>query len=61
MKCCICRKGPVEGVTVYRVNAKGVAGIWACEKHLKQTDAPPVDPEVASVCSAFDTEVKYGR
>ena len=22
MKCCICRKGPAEGVSVYRINAK---------------------------------------
>lgn len=50
--CCICRRGPHEsdgGVAVFRINAKGVPGIWACEKHIKQTDAPPVDPVVQEI------------
>ena len=47
--CCICNKGPQQGVTVFRVNAKGVPGIWACDKHLKQTDAPKVDAEVREI------------
>lgn len=25
--------------TLFRVNAKGQAGIWACSEHIKQTDA----------------------
>jgi hypothetical protein len=32
-------------VSLYRINEKGVPGIWACMKHLKQTGAP-VDPEL---------------
>jgi len=44
-KCCVCQKGPEEGVSLYRINEKGVPGIWACMKHLKQTGAP-VDPEL---------------
>jgi len=28
--------------TLYRINAKGVAGIWACFQHLKDTDAEPL-------------------
>lgn len=51
--CCICRKGPREGITVYRINAKGVPGIWACERHLKQTDAAPISPEVRAVVDCF--------
>ncbi len=48
-ECCICRKGPLHtqgGISVYRINAKGIPGIYACEKHLPQTDAAPLDPEV---------------
>lgn len=29
----------MDGVTAYRINEKGVEGIWACERHIKQTDA----------------------
>jgi hypothetical protein len=57
MKCCICNKGPADGVTIHRINAKGVLGVWACEKHLAQTDAPPIDPLVREICSALDGEV----
>lgn len=46
MKCVICQKGPAQGVTLYRINRKGVEGFWACKKHKDQTDAPPVDPDV---------------
>lgn len=32
MKCMHCGKSPSEhGVTLFRQNAKGVTGIWACE------------------------------
>jgi len=33
IRCEICGKGPMDGVTVYRANEKGVAGIWRCAKH----------------------------
>lgn len=42
MRCSVCGKGPMDGVTVYRVNAKGEKGVWACRQH-KLT---PPDPEV---------------
>lgn len=51
-ECCICRKGPLPAqgaVSIYRVNAKGVPGIYACEKHLPQTDAAPLDPELQEI------------
>jgi hypothetical protein len=36
-----CNRGPgTTGHTVYRINAKGVPGIWACEEHRADTDAP---------------------
>ena len=46
MKCVICKKGISEGLTLYRINAKGVAGLWACTKHVAHTDAPPLDPDL---------------
>lgn len=53
--CCICRKGPATadgGVAVFRINAKGVPGIWACEQHISQTDGAPIDPEVLRIAHA---------
>lgn len=52
MHCLFCGKGPAEGVTVFRVNAKGQPGVWACEKHIKQTDAV-IDPAVKQIADAF--------
>jgi len=52
MECCICHKGPLPeqgGVSIYRINAKGVPGIFACEEHLPQTDAAPLDPELKKI------------
>ena len=48
-RCCICRKGPQENVSIYRINAKGGPGIWVCAKHVAQTDAPPIDETVAEI------------
>lgn len=45
MKCVICQKGPQHGVSLFRINATGQRGFWACRKHRSQTDAP-VDPEL---------------
>jgi hypothetical protein len=53
-KCCFCERGPQDGVTVYRVNAKGEAGIWACREHRQQADAPPTDPEVQRLVNAIE-------
>lgn len=33
MKCEICGMGPIDGVTVYRQNAKGQPGVWRCADH----------------------------
>jgi hypothetical protein len=36
--CEICQRTPArDGVTVYRVNEYGIAGIWRCEAHLQTT------------------------
>ncbi len=53
MICLFCQKGPMDGVTIHRINAKGQPGIWACERHIAQTDAAPVSPEVAAVVNAL--------
>jgi hypothetical protein len=52
MRCVICHKGPKEGVSVVRINAKGQSGLWACLKHRSHTDAPR-DPVVADVLRAL--------
>lgn len=54
MKCCICNKGPAEGISIFRINAKGVPGIWACKSHIKNTDAPPIAPEVDEIVSILE-------
>lgn len=52
MECLFCRKGPKQGVSVFRVNAKGQPGVWACAPHSKQTDAA-ISPDVIAVVSAI--------
>ncbi len=44
LQCVICKRGPAEGLAVFRINAKGVPGLWACRQHIGQTDAPAIDP-----------------
>lgn len=41
--CLFCRKGPSDGVSIFRINAKGQPGVWACREHKKMTDAPRDD------------------
>jgi hypothetical protein len=53
IQCVICKKGHPH-VSLFRINAKGVPGLWACAKHVKQTDAPPVAPEVAEIVAILD-------
>ena len=53
MRCLICRKGPNDNVPIYRVNPKGQKGIWACKRHISQTDAPPIDSDVAIIVDAI--------
>lgn len=56
-ECCICRKGPINNVSVYRINAKGVAPIWACADHIKHTDAD-VSPEVLEISKVLEGKRK---
>jgi hypothetical protein len=34
LSCEVCGKGAIDGVTLYRVNPKGRAGIWRCWKDM---------------------------
>ncbi len=52
-QCVICKKG-VPYVSLYRINAKGQPGLWACAKHVDQTDAPPIDPTVALIVKTLE-------
>lgn len=55
MKCLFCQKGPAQGVSLFRVNAKGQPGVWACERHIGQTDAA-VDDDVRGIVSALKSK-----
>ena len=46
MKCRKCGRGIPEGASLFRVNEKGVKGIWECERCV---DWSTVDPEVALI------------
>ena len=59
MKCLFCGKGPAEGVTIYRINAKGQKGKWACEKHIGRTDAT-IAPEVRDVVRVLEGRAPGG-
>ena len=52
MKCQVCGKGPVEGVSLFRVNAKGQPFVGRCRAHLGAS--APVDPEVEAIVNAID-------
>ncbi len=54
MKCEICNKGPAEGLTVFRVNEKGVKGIWRCRAHVTSEQADKFDPEVIFITNIID-------
>lgn len=51
--CLFCRKGPAEGVSLFRVNAKGQPGVWACAQHIGRTDAK-IDPEVHHIVQIIE-------
>lgn len=40
---------------LFRVNAKGQPGIWACADHVKNTDAK-VEPEVQRIVAAIESQ-----
>jgi hypothetical protein len=49
-----CNRGPTTtGSSVFRINVKGQPGIWACEEHRKNTDAPN-DPELNEIVKILE-------
>ena len=59
MKCLFCNATPAKGATLYRVNAKGQPGVWACGKHIKQTDAS-ISEEVKQIVDALKGDGRQG-
>lgn len=49
MNCCICQKPVVVVGVLYRINAKGTPGIYACRRHIGQTDAPTPDASLVEL------------
>lgn len=58
MKCEICGQGPlgVNSVTVYRVNPKGVKGIWRCLVHLTPEQRTAIDHDVQGIVQAIEED-----
>ena len=57
MRCAVCGKGPMDGVTVYRVNEKGVKGVWACREHRLN---PSTIQEIVDVLESGQPRSKEG-
>lgn len=54
MTCEICGQGPRNGVTIHRINRKGIPGVWRCDAHL-----PPgktIDPTVKAIQRAIEDQ-----
>ncbi len=60
IECCVCKKGPRDNVALFRINAKGVEGIFACIKHVSQTDAS-IDPEVRDLVKIIGGKSEEGE
>lgn len=59
MKCEICLKGPpIDDVVLFRVNEKGVKGIWRCSRHLTAEQANALDPEVVRITHIIQSNGK---
>ena len=52
MKCLFCGKTSPPH-TLFRVNAKGQTGVWACRAHIRNTDAT-VDPMVKEITNVLE-------
>lgn len=64
MLCEVCRKGPPDGLSVFRVNPKGQPGIWRCRAHLDSPPDPDLDRavrEIERVGPAFPGTLRTDR
>lgn len=59
IECAVCRQGPKDNVSVYRMNAKGQAGLWACNEHKDQFDGR-VDPVVKEIVGLLHASPSTG-
>lgn len=53
MNCIFCHKGMADGVSLFRINEKGVPGIWACREHRSLSDQK-LDAEVDEIVSLIE-------
>lgn len=58
MKCEICHQGPPNGPAVFRVNPKGVPGIWRCEAHLTTDQKNKLDGDVLKIVGIIEADNK---
>lgn len=57
--CVVCKLGPEQGVSLFRINEKGVPGLYACRKHVHQTDAH-LDAETVRLVDILDPPPSKG-
>lgn len=55
MKCAVCNRGPAQGVSLFRMNATGQKGLWACNEHKDHFDGR-IDPETQEIVRILEGE-----
>jgi hypothetical protein len=53
MKCYVCGKTSATGTNLFRQNAKGLTGIWACAPHSK-----PVEDDIVRIVANISNSHK---
>lgn len=62
MECEICKRGPMQGISLYRANELGVKGIWRCSDHpTKASFNRQQEPETASIEQAINGKQKITK
>ena len=51
IRCAVCGQGPPE-IAVYRMNEKGVPGIWACLRHSDESRIDSTVKEITQLIEA---------
>lgn len=50
MTCHVCKQGPPDGPSIFRVNEPGeMPSVWACREHLGATPVPPDVDEIVTL------------
>lgn len=57
MRCAVCERGPMQGVSIFRMNAKGQPGLWACNEHKDHFDGRIPD-DVKEIVNALSRPSK---